>query len=102
MAVRIEDLEKRLAALEEEVGWLRQRLEGSPLSEPLAEQGARLLRQAKATRAASSAAAARAAAELGLPAEPMSHEEFRAMLAASGINPDDNAFSREILAMREE
>jgi hypothetical protein len=101
MAATLEELEKRLAALEEEVIRLRQKV-APPIDETPAERGARLLREAKAGKAAFSAGAAKAFAEMGITGEPPSIEKFREMWKESGINPDDNLFSREIDAMNEE
>jgi hypothetical protein len=101
----LEDLEKRLAALEQEVARLRQRV--APVDETLAQQGAHLLREAKADAVASRARVTKIFAAMGIPDEPeMTVEELRQQigeqLAAAGIKPEDNVFSREIIAMREE
>ena len=48
----LEDLEKRLRALEQAVAQLRQPAQRPLVEETLAEQGARLLREAKASQAA--------------------------------------------------
>jgi cell division septum initiation protein DivIVA len=102
MALTLEDLEKRLAALEQEVAYLRSRLQGPPADETSAERGFRILREAKASDAASRAAAAKAFAEMGITGEPVGHEKLMQMMLEAGINPEDNEFSREIIAMREE
>ena len=40
--------------------------------------------------------------ELGIEGKPIPIEELHAMMLAEGINPNDNAFSRGIVEMREE
>jgi hypothetical protein len=40
--------------------------------------------------------------ELGIHGKPMGAKKLRAMLLQVDINPDDNEFSRGIIAMREE
>jgi hypothetical protein len=102
MPVTLEDLEKRLAALEQEVASLRQRLEGPPAYETPAERGARLLREAKASQAALSAMSAEVFAKMGVTGQPVSHEQLMQMMLECGVNPEDNVLSREIIAMRDE
>jgi hypothetical protein len=103
MSTTLEDLEKRVATLEQGFASLRQLLERRPAEEAPAERGARLLREAKASQAAVSAAAAKAFAEMGIPEQPpVSVEELRRMMIEQGVRPEDNAASREIIAMREE
>jgi hypothetical protein len=102
MPLTLEDLEKRLAALEQEVAYLRQRLEGPPADETALQRGHRLWREAKASQAAISAITEKVFAEMGITGEPVSHEELRKMMLEAGVDPNDNAFSREIIAMREE
>jgi hypothetical protein len=102
MALTLEDLEKRLAALEQEVASLRKRVEGPPADETPLERGARLWREAKASQPAIDAAVAKAFAEMGITGEPVGHEKLMQMMLEAGVNPEDNAFSREIIAMRDE
>jgi hypothetical protein len=102
MPLTLEDLEKRLAALEQEVASLRQRLEGPPADETALERGHRLWREAKASQAAISAAADKFLAEMGITGEPVGHEQLMRMMLECGVNPEDNVLSREIIAMRDE
>jgi hypothetical protein len=102
MAITLEEMEKRLTKLEEEVAQLKQGMERRQVEETAAERGARLLREAKASQPALSAAVAKAFAEMGIVGEPVGVEKLREMMAACGIKPEDNEFSREIIAMREE
>jgi hypothetical protein len=101
MAATLKELEKRLAQVEEEVARLRELVEPPEDATP-AQRGARLLRQAKANQAAISAAAAKAFEKMGITGEPVGHEQLRQMMEACGVKAEDNAFSREIIAMREE
>jgi len=102
MATTLEDVEKRLATLEEEVATLRKLIVRPQVEETPAERGARLLREGEANQAALSAAVAKAFDEMGIVGEPVGIERLREMMAACGIKPEDNLFSREIIAMREE
>jgi hypothetical protein len=102
MPVTLEDLEKRLAALEQEVASLRRQLERRTAMEASAERGARLLRDAKASQPAIDAATAKVFAEMGITGDPVGHEKLRQLMLECGIDPEGNEFSREIIAMREE
>jgi hypothetical protein len=102
MAATLENVEKRLAALEEEVAHLRQLMVGQQVEEDAVQRGARMLREAKANQAALSAAVAKTFAEMGIAGEPVGIEKLREMMAACGIKPEENVFSREIIEMREE
>jgi hypothetical protein len=102
MATAKEEMEERLAKLEEEVAQLRQMAPLHQAEETPAERGARLLREAKANQPALSAAVAKAFAEMGIEGEPVGIERLREMMAECGIKPENNEFSREIIAMRDE
>ena len=102
MATRLEDMEKRLEMLEAEVAHLRQLIARRHVEEAPAERGARLLREAEADQAAFSAAVAKMFAEMGITGEPIGAENVQKMIAACGIRPEDNEFSRAIIEMREE
>jgi hypothetical protein len=102
MAPTVQDLEKRITTLEQEIARLRQILEDGMTTDEAANSGARLLREAKANQAAFSAGVAKAFAEMGITGEPVGAEKLREMMLACGIDPEDNEFSREIIAMREE
>ncbi len=45
---------------------------------------------------------AKAFAEMGVQGTPIGAEKVQRMVAACGINPQDNTFSRAIIDMREE
>jgi hypothetical protein len=102
MAATLEELERRLAQVEKEVTRLQQLIEREPHSELPAERGARLLHEARASQPAISAAAGQAFEEMGITGDPIGIEKLREMMAGSGVNAEENAFSREIKAMREE
>jgi hypothetical protein len=102
MPSTLEELEKRVEALEREVTTLRAQAASRPAEETAAERGARMLREARANQAALSAAVARAFAEMGITGEPVGHEKLQEMMLACDVNPEDNASSREIIAMRKE
>jgi hypothetical protein len=102
MIVTLEGIAQRLAALEEEVARLRERVEGPPVDETPAERGARLLREARAGQAALSAGWDKAMEQMGIRGEPVGAQKVREMMAADGIKPEDNEISRGIIEMREE
>jgi hypothetical protein len=101
MATTLEELEQRVMQIEQELAHLRQRVERLPHEETPAARGARLLREAKASQGAISAAVAKAYAEMGITREPVGPEKLREMMAECGVKAEDNVFSREIIAMRE-
>jgi hypothetical protein len=100
----LENLEQRLNALEEEVSRLKVRLNRDPSPNRATDEslGARLIRQAEEGHADLVAGWKKFMAELGIHGQPIGAKKLRAMLIEQGINPEDNAFSREIIAMREE
>lgn len=102
MPVTLEELEKRVVSLEQELVFLRRLLGGKDSAEMLAEGGARLLRQAEAGQAEFAAGWARAMEKLGIHGEPIGAEKLQQMIAACGVKPEDNEFSRGIIEMREE
>jgi hypothetical protein len=100
MPANVEDLERRLAALEQEVKDLRA-IVAPPIDQTAAERGAEMMRRAKLSAPAMAAAWERVAKELGIDhLTPIGAEKLRAMMIAEGIKPEDNEFSREIIRMR--
>lgn len=100
MAATLEDLEKRLTAVEQELAlW---RLANSANAETPAERGARLWEQSRLGQAQWAAGMAKVMEELGISGEPIGAEKVQEMMAACGIKPEDNEFSRGIIEMREE
>jgi hypothetical protein len=97
MAATLEDLEKRLTAVEQELAMWRLSNAETP-----AERGARLLREASLNQDRIAAAWAAAMEEMGISGEPVGAEKLREMMIAEGVNPESNEFSRGIIEMREE
>ena len=77
-------------------------VEQSSQTEVQAQRGVQLLHEAQRNQAAISTAIAKAFAEMGITAEPIGAELVQEMMRACGMQPDDNAFSQGIVAMREE
>jgi hypothetical protein len=102
MATTLDELEKRLAALEQEVGRLKKQLPPPVVAETPLERGARLLRGEPPAPGQAEAAWAAAMKQMGIQGEPISAEKLREMIVASGVNPNGNEFSRGIIEMREE
>jgi len=101
MATTLEELEKRVVALEQEVAALRGTAEPPPDPKPW-WWDIPMLRKARESQAAISAAAAEAFAKMGVTGPPVGHEKLREMMLTGGVDPNDNAFSRELIAMRDE
>ena len=64
--------------------------------------GEELIRQAREGHADFVAGWGKFMKELGIQGKPIGARKLREMLLQAGINPNDNEFSREIIAMREE
>ena len=99
MAATLEELEARLAALEAEVARLKER---SPQPAAATAPASRLPPSMVADQAVISTAVARAFAALGITGTPIGAEKVQEMIAACGVKPEDNEFSRGIIEMREE
>jgi hypothetical protein len=100
----LETIEQRLAALEQEVSRLKIRLTLEPSAQGASEEplGASLMREAKEGHA-DFAAGWRAFMEgLGIKRQPVGAKKLREMLLQAGMKPEDNEFSRGIIAMRDE
>jgi len=102
MATTLEELERRITRMEQELARLQQLVEKPLQTEIPAERGTQLLREAQRNQATISAAIAQAFAEMGLTGEPIGAEKVQEMMRACGIQPDANEFSQGIIAMREE
>src|SRR5438128_167595 len=102
MATTLEELEKRLDQVEQEVVRLRQLVMKAPIEETLAERGARLGRDAKERQEELAAAWAKAMEQMGIRGEPIGAEKLQEMLLASGYSLEGNEASRSIVEMREE
>ena len=97
----IDELEKRVAALEQEVSLLRQLLVPTGLETP-AERARRAARMTALEMPAAAAVFAKWLEEMGIKGEPIPAEKLREMIAAEGVKPEDNEFSRALIEMREE
>jgi hypothetical protein len=98
----LEELEKRLKAVEDEVAFLRARLFGPPADETPAQRGARMLREAKLAHPALVAGWTKAMEQMGIQGQPIAAEKLQEMMRACGVKPENNEFSRGIIEMREE
>jgi hypothetical protein len=77
----------------------------TPPNEPdaLARLGAELLRRARESQPDLERAWNELMASWGVHGEPIGAERLRALIQEEcGVNPEDNAFSRELIALREE
>jgi hypothetical protein len=101
MATTLEDLEKRVIAPEQELLALHSKLDLPPDPKPW-WWDIPMLRKARESQAAISAAAEEAFAKMGVTGPPVSHEKLMEMMLADGVNPNDNAASRELIATRDE
>jgi len=97
MAATLEELEKRLIMIEQELACWRQLIGTSP-----AERGAWLLRAAGQQQAQITAGWAAALEQMGVCGQPIGAEKVQEMMTAGGVRPEDNEFSRGIIEMREE
>jgi hypothetical protein len=92
MAMTLEELEKRVAALEREVAQLRQERNGTP----------ERARAATVNLDEFRAGFAKALAGMGVRGKPIGAQKLQQMMLAAGIRPEENQFSRAIIEMREE
>lgn len=101
MATTIAELEQRVAALERELSSLRQLIEARLTKEIPADADADI-QDFDRNHEEFAAGWARFMKEAGISGTPIGAEALRARMLASGIKPEDNAFSRGIIEMREE
>jgi hypothetical protein len=94
MATTIEELEKRVAALERELSSLRREF---AIWEP-----GEIHVESEREHAAVVAAWAWAMEQMGIHGKPMGAEKLQEMMLAHGVKPEDNILSRGIIEMREE
>lgn len=99
MALTLQVLEQRLTALEREMAELKAALARSPHA---ATRGARLIQEAQAQHRAVVAAWQVVRERFGIQGQPLGAKQFRQKLLARGMKPEDNSFSHELIAMREE
>ncbi|MGH9751410.1 MAG: hypothetical protein ACREA2_01380 [Blastocatellia bacterium] len=104
MSVNVVELEAKLMRLEAEIAEaLRQVREIKPAREltPEERRAARIER-VKAENERLRPMIDKAFKALGATLEPIGAEKVQEMVAACGVNPEDNLFSRGIIEMREE
>ncbi len=101
MATTLGELEQRVSALEQELAKLRGGAAPVPDPKPW-WWDIPMLRRAREQQAELSAIAAKVFAEMGVTGPPVSHEKLMEMMLADGVDPTDNAASRELIAMRDE
>jgi hypothetical protein len=99
MDITLQALEQRLTVLEQEIAGLKAELARSRNSPG---QGARLVQEARPQHAVVVATWCAVRERLGIRGQHIGAKTLRQRLVASGMNPDDNTFSRELIAMREE
>jgi predicted DNA-binding antitoxin AbrB/MazE fold protein len=74
-----------------------------PAEQPTEEsRGARLIREAAESHEELVAISKKVLENLGIHGEPIGAKALRERMIAEGVNPNDNEFSRGIIAMREE
>lgn len=102
MATTLEELERRVAALERELAALRPQPRPAPVPGRFGDD-IPMIREARALQPILDVITAKAFAQMGITGEPeMSLEELRRSMEANGVKPEANLFSRDIIAMREE
>jgi hypothetical protein len=102
MATTLDELEQRVAQMEQELARLRQVVDQPSHVETPAERGAWLLEQARREKPQLRAQVAKALEEMGIRGKPVPPEKLREMMIEAGVRPEDNLFSRGIIEMREE
>jgi hypothetical protein len=103
----IEEIEGKLAELHRAAEQLPDMVEArqaSPLPEPGRENAvpARSRVVQLVDKATLRSVVTKSFEEMNIRGEPIGAENVQAMIAASGVRPEDNAFSRGIVEMREE
>lgn len=102
MAATLEELEKRLTQAEQAIACLQQLMGQASHEETPVERGVRLLHEAGLHQLEIAAGWAKAMEQMGIRGKPIGAEKVQEMIAACGIKPEDNEFSRDIVEMREE
>ena len=95
------DLEARVQKLERETAALRQLIAEQSLGESPISRGRRLLSRGR-FNAIQKSSVTQAFEAMGIDHSSVSAEELRQMMAADGVIPEENLFSRGIQEMREE
>jgi hypothetical protein len=102
MATTLEQLEQRLAAVERQLAILTAAWGQPNGGTTAATQEGPVPSQPGGGKALLREAAARAFAAMGITGEPVPPAKLREMMAAGGVKPEENLFSRGIEEMRDE
>lgn len=102
MANTVQDLEKRIAALEAEVASLRMPLRQMAAEARSAETNTRPSQSPDQGQAELSAGWLEAMRRLGVEGDAVAPQRLRSMMLTTGLKPDSNELSREIITMRGE
>ena len=104
MIPTIDQLIIKIERIEQELAEVRQELEKLPPTKPLTpeERAAARLARVRAKNEKLTPLIDKAFEDMGITGEPIGAEKVQEMLAAEGIKPEDNSFSRGIIEMREE
>lgn len=103
MSETLEGMERRLIAVERELADIRARLRLLTSGEEArAGRNPRLLDEARGNQAALAVTAQEVFAALGISSESVEVEAAQQRMLADGVRPEDNAFSRGIIEIREE
>ena len=104
MATTIEKLLIKTERIERELAEVRQALEELGPTKPLTpeERAAARLEHVKLKNEKLAPLIDEAFKKMGITGEPIGAEKLQEMLAAEGVKPEENSFSRGIIEMREE
>jgi hypothetical protein len=102
MSATLENLQLRVSKQEQEIATLRHLVTGTSLEDTPVERGKRLLAEARRAKVHQKAVTALAFAQMGVDQAPVPPEQLRQAMAACGIRPEENLFSRGIQELREE
>lgn len=97
MATSLEELEKRLTQVEQELADWRRFAAIDPVT-----RGAGLWKQAEIAQRLMHAGWSRTLEQMQLSGEPVGAEVVQQMMTNNGIQPEQNEFSRSLIEMREE
>ena len=100
MSETLESMEQRLLAVERELANVRERLRMLTAGEEA--PAVRMLREARVNQVALAVTAEMVFTNLGISSDPVDALATQQQMQAEGVRPEENAFSRGIIDMREE